>query len=138
MDQVFVCDINAEVRTEIRSFLFQKRASNAALVLKIERAKKEVVVDELFEDIKLEDLQEELPNHQPRYILFNYKMTHADGRISNPIIFIYYTPRDSQPDLQVMYASMKVVIEKEVGSPHAYEVRDTEDLSEDWLHGKLK
>lgn len=135
--QTATCDIDANVKQDIQTFLYQRRNKDAALVLKIDKEKKLVVTDELYEDIKLDDLQEHLPSHQPRYILFNYRMTHSDNRISNPIVFIFYTPRDSQPDLQVLYASMKVLLTREVGLPRVYEVRDIDDLTEDWLQGKL-
>lgn len=135
--QTATCDIDPQLKSDIQSFLYQRRNDDAALVFKIDKEKKLVVTDELFEDIKLDDLQEHLPSHQPRYILFNYRMTHSDNRISNPIVFIFYTPRDSQPDLQVLYASMKVLLTREVGLPRVYEVRDIDDLTEDWLQGKL-
>lgn len=131
------CDIDPKVKEDIQSFLYTKRKNEAALVLKIDKEKKLVLTDELLDDIKLDDLQEHLPSHQPRYILFNYFMTHSDNRISNPIVFIFYTPRDSQPDLQVLYASMKTLLTSEVGLPRVYEVRDIDDLTEDWLQEKL-
>lgn len=138
--QTATCDIEPKLKDDIQSFLYQKRRAedgDTALVLKIDKEKKLVLTDELLTDIKLDDLQEHLPSHQPRYILFNYRMTHSDKRISNPIVFIFYTPRDSQPDLQVLYASMKVLLTREVGLPRVYEVRDIDDLTEDWLQGKL-
>lgn len=139
MDQytTATCDIDPQLKQDIQNFLFERRKNDAALVLKVDREKKLVITDELFEDIKLDDLQEHLPSHQPRYILFNYHMTHSDNRLSNPVVFIFYTPRDSQPDLQVLYASMKVLLTREVGLPRVYEVRELDDLTEDWLQGKL-
>lgn len=55
-----------------------------------------VVLDETHDDITVDDLREELPGHQPRYIVYSYKMEHEDKRVSYPICFIFYTPRDSQ------------------------------------------
>ena len=34
----------------------------------------------------------ELPEFNPRYIAFSYCHTHDDGRVSYPLIFIYYCP----------------------------------------------
>lgn len=88
--------------------------------------------------LQLEDLQEQLPSHQPRYIVYSYKMLHDDQRVSLPMVFIYFTPRDSQVDLQVMYAGMKVALQKEADLTRVYEIRDLDDLTEDWLKSKLK
>lgn len=88
--------------------------------------------------MQLEELCEQLPSHQPRYIIYSYKMIHDDQRVSIPMVFIYFTPRDSQIDLQVMYAGMKVALQKEVDLTRVYEIRDLEDLTEEWLREKLK
>lgn len=86
----------------------------------------------------MEDLREQLPSHQPRYIVYSYKMVHDDARVSFPMVFIYFTPRDSQIDLQVMYAGMKIALQKEADLTRVYEIRDLDDLTEDWLREKLK
>uniref|UniRef100_A0A336MIW9 cytidine deaminase n=1 Tax=Culicoides sonorensis TaxID=179676 RepID=A0A336MIW9_CULSO len=132
-----ICDISDDVKEELKKFRFSK-SNNAALILKVDREKKLIVVDELIEDVSLEDLQEQLPSHQPRYIIYSYKMIHDDARVSLPMVFIYFTPRDSQVDLQVMYAGMKVALQKEADLTRVYEIRDLDDLTEDWLKEKLK
>lgn len=85
----------------------------------------------------MEELQETIPSHEPRYIVYSYKMEHSDGRISFPMCFIFYTPRGIQMELQVLYASMKLVLQKEVELTRCYEVRELEELTEDWLKAKL-
>lgn len=61
--------------------------------VKVERDKQLVCIDELLEDVSMEELQEFLPGHQPRYIAYSYRMQHQDGRVSYPMCFIYFTPR---------------------------------------------
>lgn len=67
-----------------------------SFLVKVDREKQLVVLDELIEDVSVDDLQETLPGHQPRYVIYTYKMVHDDQRISYPMCFIFYTPRDSQ------------------------------------------
>ncbi|KAF7994126.1 hypothetical protein HCN44_011395 [Aphidius gifuensis] len=131
------CDIEDEVRKAIRDFRFRKSQKNAALILKVNRQKQTVCLDELIENIEMEELQETIPSHEPRYIVYSYKMEHSDGRISFPMCFIFYTPRGIQMELQVLYASMKLVLQKEVELTRCYEVRELEELTEDWLKAKL-
>lgn len=64
-------------------------------------------------------------------------MEHADGRLSYPMCFIFYTPRDSQIELQIMYAGTKLALQKEADLTRVYEVRELDELTEDWLKEKL-
>lgn len=63
--------------------------------VKIDKETHTVLVDEHIDDITIDDLQDQLPSHQPRYVIYSYKMIH-DDRVSYPMCFIYLTPRDSQ------------------------------------------
>lgn len=64
-------------------------------------------------------------------------MEHDDGRLSYPMCFIYYTPRDSQMELQIMYAGTKLALQKEADLTRVYEVRELDELTEEWLKEKL-
>lgn len=94
-------------------------------------------IDEQIEDITIDDLQEQLPDHQPRYIIFSYKMIHDDQRVSYPMCFIFYTPRDSQIELQMMYAGTKRALAREADLTKTYEVRELDELTEEWLRENL-
>ena len=59
------------------------------------------------QDIALEDLAEQLPAHQPRYVAYSYCYTHDDGRVSYPLCFIFISPAGCKPELQMMYAGSK-------------------------------
>ncbi|XP_026466256.1 glia maturation factor gamma-like [Ctenocephalides felis] len=134
---VKVCDIGPEVKEALRKFRFRKNNNNAALILKVDRERQAICIDEEIEDVALEDLQDTLPGHQPRYVIYSYCMEHKDGRLSYPMCFIYYTPRDSQMELQIMYAGTKLALQHEVELTRSYEVRELDELTEDWLREKL-
>lgn len=133
-----ICDISDEVRDELKKFRFRKSSSNSALILKVDREKQLVILDELIDDISVDELQDVLPGHQPRYVIYTYKMVHDDQRISYPMCFIFYTPRDSQIELQMMYACTKSALQREVDLTRVYEIRELDELTEDWLKEKLK
>lgn len=103
----------------------------------MDREKQLVCIDEHFDDIKIDDLQEELPGHQPRYIVYSYKMVHDDQRVSYPMCFIFYTPRDSQMELQMMYAGTKRALQREADLTKTYEIRELDELTEEWLRENL-
>ncbi|XP_067009717.1 glia maturation factor [Anabrus simplex] len=135
---VKVCDIGDDVRDALKKFRFRKNETNAALILKVDREKQRICVDELLEDVSVDELRENLPGHQPRFVVYSYRMEHGDGRVSFPMCFIYITPRDSQMELQIMYAGTKLALQKEADLTRVYEVRELEELTEEWLQEKLK
>ncbi|CAH0556654.1 unnamed protein product [Brassicogethes aeneus] len=134
---VNICDVTEEVRQAMKEFRFRKAKDTAALILKVDRETQKIILDEQLEDISIEDLQEALPGHQPRYIVLSYKQEHNDGRVSYPLCFIYFTPRDSHAELQIMYAGSKIALQKEADLSRAFEIRELEDLTEEWLLQKL-
>lgn len=131
---VKVCDINDDVKDALKKFRFRKSRNNAALILKVNRQEQRICVDNLIEDVaELDDLQELLPSHEPRYIIYTYKMIHDDGRISFPMCFIFFTPRDCHMELQVMYAGTKIALQTEASLARSYEIRELDELTDEWL-----
>uniref|UniRef100_A0A8C3C2H2 Glia maturation factor beta n=1 Tax=Cairina moschata TaxID=8855 RepID=A0A8C3C2H2_CAIMO len=50
-----------------RKFRFRKETNNAAIIMKIDKDKQLVVLDEEHEGISPDELKDELPERQPRY-----------------------------------------------------------------------
>ena len=90
-----------------------------------------------MEDVTLDDLKDELPEHQPRFVLYTFPYTHADERISYPLCLIFSSPRESKTELMVMYAGSKLELEKRAEVHKVYEVCDLDDLSIDLIKEKL-
>uniref|UniRef100_A0A8D0L3T2 Glia maturation factor beta n=1 Tax=Sphenodon punctatus TaxID=8508 RepID=A0A8D0L3T2_SPHPU len=77
----------------MRKFRFRKETNNAAIIMKIDKNKQLVVLDEEHEGISPDELKDELPERQPRYpFLYSYKYQHDDGRVSYPLCFIFSSP----------------------------------------------
>lgn len=136
-EEVKVCEVGEDAKKKIKAFKRKQTTTNCALVLKIDKENLAIVVDEEYEDLSLEELQEELPGHQPRYILYIYKNTHSDGRISYPLCFIFISPAGLKPELNVMYAGSKHSLINETKMTKIFELRNLEELTEEWLRGRL-
>ncbi|KAJ3344053.1 calpain 7 [Gonapodya sp. JEL0774] len=71
-----------------------------------------------LEETSLEDLADELPENTPRYIILSYKLTHKEGRVSYPLVFIYYNPdiprMASVEDLTAFYEDARTLASKAV------------------------
>ncbi|CAG8454209.1 9414_t:CDS:10 [Paraglomus occultum] len=133
------CDIDPEVLQKLRKFRFSKRSQkgSAAFVLKIDRERLCIVEDQVYDEITLEDLVEELPETSPRYIVLSYELTHNDGRKSYPLVLIYYSPVSTKPELHMLYASAKTYFQQRADVNKVFDIREAEALSDEWLQKKL-
>lgn len=52
-----------------------------------------LILTSLKQDVDVDELREELPEHQPRFVVFSFKLDHGDGRISYPMCFIFSSPK---------------------------------------------
>ena len=89
-----VCSLDPELEQQLTQFRFRKETNNCAIIMKVDKATQTIVCDEVLEDIEgVEELKESLPDHQPRFIVYTFKLSHSDGRSSYPLCFIFYSPR---------------------------------------------
>ncbi|XP_032818610.2 glia maturation factor beta-like [Petromyzon marinus] len=136
-ESLVVCDVDPELEGKIQKFRFRKETTNGAIIMKIDKERRLVVLDEEHEDITPEDLREELPERQPRYLLYSYKYQHDDGRVSYPLCFIFISPQGCNPEQQMMYAGSKNKLVQTAQLSKVFEIRNTEELTEEWLQEKL-
>ncbi|VEN51260.1 unnamed protein product [Callosobruchus maculatus] len=134
---VNICEVTDDVQRALKEFRFRKAQDTAVLILKVDREKQQIIIDEKLDNISIDELQDIVPSHQPRYIVLSYRLEHKDGRVSYPLIFIYFTPRDSHAELQMMYAGSKIALQQKAEVNRTFEIRELEDLTEEWLLSKL-
>lgn len=127
-----------EVKTKLKKFRLRKEKNVAAIILKIDKASLKIILDEEHEDISVDDLQEELPSQQPRYIVLSYVKNHDDGRVTYPLIFIFISPEGCNPEQHMMYAGSKLQAVQDGGITKVIELRSLEDLTDETVLEKLK
>ncbi|XP_021443692.2 glia maturation factor gamma [Oncorhynchus mykiss] len=132
-----VCEVDESLKEKLKKFRFRKETNNAAILMKIDMAKQLVILEEEYEDISLDDLRNELPERQPRFIVYSYKYIHTDGRVSYPLCFIFSSPVGCKPEQQMMYAGSKNQLVSAAELTKVFETRNIDDLSEEWLINKL-
>uniref|UniRef100_A0A2K5EGZ3 Glia maturation factor n=1 Tax=Aotus nancymaae TaxID=37293 RepID=A0A2K5EGZ3_AOTNA len=106
-DSLVVCEVDPELREKLRKFRFRKETDNAAIIMKVDKDRQMVVLEEEFQNISPDELKMELPERQPRFVVYSYKYVHADGRVSYPLCFIFSSPVGCKPEQQMMYAGSK-------------------------------
>jgi len=135
---VVVCQLAPGLEDQLNKFRFRRNDSNCAIVMKVDRDSQTIVVDEMLEDLEdVEELREALPEHQPRFVVYTFKLVQNDGRNSFPMCFIFSSPRDCKPEMQMMYAGSKLSLVDKVGLQNVFEIRELEELTEEWIVGKL-
>jgi len=135
---VTVCNLHPELEAQLEKFRFRRDTSNHAIVMKVDKESQMVVCDEVMEDLEdIEELRDSLPEHQPRFVVYTFKLENSDGRLSYPMVFIFSSPKGCKPEMNMMYAGSKLSLVSKVGLQHVFEVRELEELTEDWLTGKL-
>ncbi len=133
-----VCEIDPALKEQLRSFRFSRETSSRAIVVKVDPDRRLLLCDQTLDDVDVEGLREELPERQPRFIVYSFRLDHGDGRVSYPMCLIFSTPRDCKIELQVMYAGSKLNLVREAELTKVFEIRDLEDLTDEWLVEKLK
>ncbi|XP_053123164.1 glia maturation factor gamma isoform X3 [Hemicordylus capensis] len=136
-DSLVVCDVDPELLEKLKKFRFRKETNNAAIMMKVDKDKQLVVLEEEYQDISPEELRSELPERQPRFVVYSYKYVHDDGRISYPFCFIFSSPVGCKPEQQMMYAGSKNRLVQAAELTKVFEIRSTEDMTEQWLRERL-
>ncbi|XP_075843416.1 glia maturation factor gamma isoform X1 [Microtus pennsylvanicus] len=136
-DSLVVCEVDPELKEKLRKFRFRKETDNAAIIMKVDKDRQMVVLEEEFQNISPEELRSELPERQPRFVVYSYKYVHADGRVSYPLCFIFSSPVGCKPEQQMMYAGSKNRLVQTAELTKVFEIRTTDDLTESWLQEKL-
>ncbi|XP_045110309.1 glia maturation factor gamma-like isoform X2 [Portunus trituberculatus] len=133
-----LCTINPDLKEKMRKFRFRRATTNAAIIMKVDQVSSEIILEEEVEELEdVEALRSAIPDTQPRYVLISWKIEHADGRVSFPMAFIFTTPRDCQPQLQMMYAGSYNYVVKECELTKVFQIRDLEELDEEWIQTNL-
>ena len=123
---------------EIQAFRLSRSTKARALILKIDPVSMELKLDgDLLEDVSLDEIKDELPGHQPRFILYTFPYIHEDSRVSYPLCLIFSSPRESKTELMVMYAGSKLELVKRAEVSKVYELSDLDDLCFDLIKEKL-
>ncbi|XP_012630098.2 glia maturation factor gamma [Microcebus murinus] len=136
-DSLVVCEVDPELKEKLRKFRFRKETDNAAIIMKVDKDRQMVVLEEEFQNISPDELKMELPERQPRFVVYSYKYVHDDGRVSYPLCFIFSSPVGCKPEQQMMYAGSKNRLVQTAELTKVFEIRTTDDLTEAWLQEKL-
>ncbi|EFC45493.1 cofilin [Naegleria gruberi] len=126
--------LGEEVLKEYKKVRLSSSKSMVALILKIKKDDGSIIIDDKLEETNFDDLQTFLDdcNLQPRFIILSYAWQRSD-RVQYPLMSIFYTPKNANPYDQMMYSRLKLPLIRKLDVPRSYEIRDYEDLTEEWL-----
>lgn len=139
-DQNNLLTIDDETKELIKKFRFRKETTIAAISFKCTEDQSVVTlsVDEHLEDISdLEEVQDELPDFFPRFVLLSYKITKKDGRVSYPLALVHYAPSGCSINYQMMYSTVIHEVLTACGCVNAPMLEAKEDLTDEWVTFEL-
>ncbi|PAV23983.1 glia maturation factor beta [Pyrrhoderma noxium] len=132
-------DIPKELIDKIRKFRLQPDASSAALVVKIDRKTLSMIEDEKYDNIEMEDLAEELPGHEPRFVVLSYEKKYSDGRRKYHFVILNWCPPGIQTGLLTLYTSALINFKNTVDIQTVIEAREgSEGLTKEFVETELK
>jgi len=132
-----MCEIGDDLKEVLKKFRHRKEKNIAAILMKIDTEAMKVIIEDRFEDCDINELREELPERQPRFVVLSYVKKHNDGRVSFPLVFVYLCPIGCKTELSMMYAGTRNALKNELKLTKDFELRETDDFTTEWLEGKL-
>lgn len=78
----------------------------------------------------LEELEDELPDNSPRFVVLSYPITLKDGRKSYPYVMVYYLPPNSSQNDRMLYAGATELFRNNANVAKMLEVSESEDFEE--------
>ncbi|GAB1601367.1 glia maturation factor beta-like [Argonauta hians] len=133
-----VCELKEDVKERIKQFRFANKKCTAAVILKVDMNTLKVIIDSEYEDCTVDEIQEDLPDSQPRFVVLSYVYNHSDGRVSYPLVFIFVSPLGCKPEQQMLYAGSVRALTKELEMTKVFDIRSTEEFTVEWIEEKLK
>ncbi|KAM6500294.1 hypothetical protein JOM56_003308 [Amanita muscaria] len=123
-------DIPQPLKTAIHNFRLSKhRDITRALVVKINRVQLVMEQEDLYDDITIEELANELPANQPRFVLLARPITHSDGRKSCPIALVNWVPSTSEIGMMTLHATALLRFQNAADAIRLIEFRDPDSLT---------
>ncbi|CAF1067389.1 unnamed protein product [Adineta ricciae] len=135
MTSMSPCTIEKDVVDAMKKFRRLSNKSTMAMILRCDMKTNQVVIDKELKDINVEQLIEELPSREPRFILHSHELKHADGRVQYPLNLILYIPDGCGTNNRFTYASTANAVSASSGITRIIELR--EDISAEWLSKEL-
>ncbi|KAJ3358890.1 hypothetical protein GGF32_009901 [Allomyces javanicus] len=130
--------ISPDVLPLLKRFRFRREKNVAALILKIDVHNLTIEHDTTLDDATLEDISDALPDSAPRYVLLSYVLELNDGRVTYPLVLMFYSPEAARPDWKMIYSASIATVADAAGTRgKMLELRDAEDLTDEWMRGEL-
>ncbi len=88
-----------------------------------------MVVDGDIALISPEDLQDDLSDSAPRWILWLFKHARDDGRVQYPLLLLYFSPVSCNSKIKMLYSSCTPFIAQTLEISKVHELQELEDMT---------
>ncbi len=98
-------EVNSTIIEDYEKMRFEKKAQG--MILKIED--EHIVLDKRTEQ-SFEEVVNELPDNEPRYVLYDFPMKNRVGLDDTRMLFLFWMPLESSVRLRMSYAGTKKTV----------------------------
>lgn len=131
-------DLVQEAREAFQK-LRMSRTANHAFVLKPETDTLKITVEyEYPEGKSLDEIAEDLPSDEPRFIVIMPERVHPDGRKSYPLALICYCPQGMSPQTNIVYSNSRNTISRDFQLTHVWDVKKRSAIGDEELIEKFE
>jgi hypothetical protein len=117
--------------------LIRSRAKDPqAVIYTIKRETLEILPASPTIYTSLQDISDDLPENQPRFILLSYPMTLSSGRMSVPYVMLNYLPANTKQETRMLYAGAKELMRNTAEVNRIIEISEAEEVES--IEEKLK
>ncbi|XP_063932482.1 glia maturation factor beta-like [Zophobas morio] len=129
------CEVDTSLEILFKKFRVRKSRLPAVIIARCDLLTKKIVFEEAYEEKSLNEIKDYLPEREPRFLAYTFLFKHEDGRISQPLVFIYVSPFGCKPELQTLYSTSVRPCLESLKLAKCFTVREIEEISDDWLMG---
>lgn len=125
-------NFSSDTLSNLQKFRFAsgRASSMQAVIYEIDKETHEVRPEDGAVIGSLDELAEELPPNNPRFVVLSYPHTTADGRLKSPLVLVYWRPPTCGQQSKMLYAAAVELIREKAGVSKLIEVTDEDEFED--------
>lgn len=86
----------------------------------------------------MESLKAALPDTTPRFVVMCLRLERGEGRVTFPLVFMFYIPSNAAPQWNMLYTRGKLQLMNRLSVTKGFDLREAEELSPSWVEEQVR
>ncbi|CAK9301373.1 unnamed protein product [Gordionus sp. m RMFG-2023] len=131
------CTLDKALNEKINKLCSETKPQISALILKIDKNKKLIILDQELINCSIDDIKDTLSETLPRYIIMSYILDYPDGRKGFPVFLLFVSPSGIKMELSVQYSYNLKTVSALGKFTRVITLCNIDDFSKEWLDKEL-